>query len=166
MRRTKVKELSVEEFQPYGTYAALIEPSSEKIGSPPIEFFRDMVQQDLAGASSASFSTCRAEKRPMVVDVTEYHTRAAEGILPIDNDVLLHVAPATPPEDGVPLDKIVVYRVPKGTMVVLRPGVWHHGPFTVNDQPAHVLIVLPERTYANDCEVFELKGEDRIQIEL
>ena len=165
MRTTKVRELSVEEFQPYGTYAALIDPGSEKIGSPPVEFFRDMVQQDLAGASAASFSACRVEKRPLVVDVAEYHTRAAEGILPIDNDVLLHVAPATPPDDGVPLDKIVVYRVPKGTMVVLRPGVWHHAAFTANDQPANVLIVLPERTYANDCEVFELKEEDRIQIE-
>ena len=165
MRTTKIRELSVEEFQPYGTYATLIDPSSEKIGSPPIEFFRDMVQQDLGGASAVSFSACRIEKRDMVVDVVEYHTAAAEGMLPIDNDILIHVAPATPPDDGVPLDKIVVYRVPQGTMVVLRPGVWHHGPFTVNDQVASVLIVLPERTYANDCEVFELKGEDRIQIE-
>ena len=103
MRTTKVRKLSVEEFQPYGTYAALIDPSSEKIGSPPIEFFRDMVQQDLAGASAVSFSTCRVEKRDMVVNVAEYHTRATEGILPIDNDVVIHVAPATPPDGRVPL---------------------------------------------------------------
>lgn len=165
MRTTKIRELSVEEFQPYGTYATLIGPSSEKIGSPPIEFFRDMVQQDLGGASAVSFSACRIEKRDMVVDVAEYHTGAAEGMLPIDNDILIHVAPATPPDDGVPLDKMVVYRVPQGTMVVLRPGVWHHAPFTANDKVAAVLIVLPERTYANDCEVFELKGKDRIRIE-
>lgn len=165
MRTTKIRELSVEQFQPYGTYATLIDPSSEKIGSPPVEFFRDMVQQDLGGAGSVSFSTCRVEKRDLVVDVTEYHTAVAEGMLPIDNDVLIHVAPATPPDDGVPLDKIAVFRVPRGTMVVIRAGVWHHAPFTVNDQVATVLIVLPERTYANDCEVFELNEEERIRIE-
>ena len=57
-----------------------------------------------------------------------------------------------------------VFRVPMGTMVVLRPGVWHHAPFTVDDDPANVLIVLPERTYANDCLVVEL-GEDGVSIE-
>jgi ureidoglycolate lyase len=36
---------------------------------------------------------------------------------------------------------------------------------TVNDKPANVLIVLPERTYANDCAVVELAEADRIKIE-
>ena len=89
----------------------------------------------------------------------------AEGMLPIDNDVIIHVAPATPCDGRVPEEKIVVFRIPKGTMVVIRPGVWHHAPFTVNDSPANVLIVLPQRTYANDCEVFHLEQNDRIRIE-
>jgi len=165
MRKTKVKDLNVEEFLPYGRYAHLIDPKSEKLGSPPIEFFRDMVQQELGLGGSASFSTCRVEKRELVVDVIEYHTHTAEGILPLDNDILIHVAPASPCDSSVPIDKIVVFRIPKGTMLVLRPGVWHHAPFSVDDAPVNVLIVLPERTYANDCEVFELKQEDRIHIE-
>ncbi len=85
-------------------------------------------------------------------------------ILPLDNDVLIHVAPATPAA-VVPLDKVRVFRVPRGTMVTLRPGVWHHAPFTANNQPANVLIVLPERTYANDCVVVKLDEKDRIRIE-
>ncbi|RKZ71467.1 MAG: ureidoglycolate hydrolase [Gammaproteobacteria bacterium] len=166
MSTVKVKELSVAEFLPYGTYAGLVNPNTEKLGTAPVEFFRDMAQQTLGGAGLASFSTCRVEKREMVVDVIEYHTATAEGILPIDNDVLIHVAPATPANGCVPIDKIVVFRIPKGTMVVLRPGVWHHAPFTVNDDPANVLIVLPERTYANDCEVFELNDSEKVYIEL
>ena len=165
MRTAKIRELTVEEFLPYGSYANLIDPTSEKLGSPPIEFFRDMVQQDLGTVGSASFSTCRVEKREMVVDATEYHTQSAEGVLPIDNDVLIYVAPATPPDSRVPTDKIVVFRIPKGTMVVIRPSVWHHAPFTTNDTPANVLIVLPERTYANNREVFQLEENDRIRIE-
>jgi ureidoglycolate lyase len=56
--------------------------------------------------------------------------------------------------------------VPKGTMVVLRPGTWHHAPFTLTDEPVNTLIVLPERTYANDCELSELEETDWIRIEM
>ena len=35
-----------------------------------------------------------------------------------------------------------------------------------DNKPANVLIVLPERTYANDCIVVELKKADQIGISL
>jgi ureidoglycolate lyase len=163
MRTVPITELSTEGFLPFGTYANLIDPDRLKIGSAPIEFFRDMVQQDLGGTAVASFSTCRVEPREKVIDVTECHSSTGEGILPLDGDVLIHVAPACPTDAGVPLDEVVVFRVPRGTMVVLRPGVWHHAPYSTTDRPANVLIVLPERTYANDCRVVEL-GNDSIRI--
>ncbi|GAG89001.1 unnamed protein product, partial [marine sediment metagenome] len=94
MRTVKVEELSIEGFLPFGFYGNLINSKGEKLGNPPIEFFRDMVQQDLGGSSIVSFSSCRIEKREPVVDVTEYHSETAEGILPIDNDILIHVGPA------------------------------------------------------------------------
>ena len=165
MRTVQVQELSAAAFLPFGFYAHMIDPQGTKIGAAPVEFFRDMVQQDLGGSSIVSYSICRVEKRALAVDVSEYHTSTGEGILPLDNDVLIHVAPAGPPDAGMPLDLVQVFRVPRGTMAVLRPGVWHHAPITVNDDPANVLIVLPERTYANDCTVVEL-GEDTIQVEM
>jgi ureidoglycolate lyase len=125
-----------------------------------------MVVQNLGGAALASFSTCRVEKRDPVIDVTEYHSSCGEGMLPLDGDVLIHVGPASAADGTVPLDKIKVFRVPKGTMVVVRPGVWHHAPFVVDGDAANVLIVLPERTYANDCIVVELSEADRIGVEI
>jgi ureidoglycolate lyase len=166
MRTVKAESLNVEKFLPFGFYANMIDPQAEKIGTAPIEFFRDMVQEDLGGTSTPSFSTCRVEPRNLVVDVTECHMATGEGILPLDNDILIHVGPATPSDADPPLDKFRVFKAPKGTMVVLRPGVWHHAPFTLNRAPANVLIVLPERTYANDCEVINLDERDQICIEL
>jgi ureidoglycolate lyase len=98
-----------------------------------------------------------------VVDVTEYHTATGEGILPLDADALIHVAPATAPGD-VPADRVEIFRVPKGTFVSLRPGVWHHAPFAHGSDVANVLIVLPERTYANDCIVQELAEEQQVEV--
>lgn len=164
MNTVSVRALGVEAFLPFGSYAKLIDPVAERIGAPPIEFYRDMVQQDLGGPAAASFSVCHVQARPQVIDVTEYHTRTAEGILPLDGDVLIHVGPATPPTEPPPLDRFQVFRVPRGAMVVLRPGVWHHAPFSASGGPANVLIVLPERAYANDCVVVNLSESQRLQI--
>ena len=164
MRKTKVKELSLEGFGKYGSFGNMINPDTVKLGTEPIEFYRDMVPLDLGCRSIASFSVCRVLKRPGVVDVTEFHDGTAEGVLPLDSDILIHVAPATPVGE-VPLDAIEVFRVPRGTFVALRPGVWHHAPFAHNADVANVLIVLPERTYAIDCHVTEIAEPDRVEID-
>lgn len=144
----------MEGFAPFGSYAQMINPSATKFGAPPIEFFRDMVQLEL-GQGAPSFSVCRVEPRPLLIDITEYHSHTGEGILPLDADVLLHFATAT--GNGVVPEAFRVFRVPCGTFVAIRPGVWHHAPFALAERAANVLIVLPERTYANDCVVLRLE---------
>ncbi|MFW5856564.1 MAG: ureidoglycolate lyase [Planctomycetota bacterium] len=164
MRTTPIEELSRDAFAPFGEFADLIDPDAIVIGAPPIQFFRDMVPLNLGGHGIASFSVCRVEDRPAVVDVTEYHTACGEGILPLDADVLIHVAIATP-NGEVPHDRVRLFRVPKGTFVALKPGVWHHAPILhdQNARAANVVIVLPERTYANDCIVEELPADQQTQ---
>lgn len=164
MKTVKIEELSLEAYKPFGTYANLINPTDEKLGAPPVEFFRDQLQLDVRGDVLFSYSCCRVEKRPMVVDILEYHSSCGEVVLPLDNDILLQVAPASANGNPVPLDKLRVFYVPKGTAITIKPGVWHWGPFTVNDEPANILINLPERTYANDCIVVNLKEEEFIEI--
>lgn len=163
MKKVQVKTLRVDTFAKYGSYAMMVNPKAPKLGKEPVEFYRDMVPLEICGASPM-FSVCRVAPRPAVIDVTEFHTRCGEGMLPLDSDVLMHFGIAT--ADGKPpLDEIEVFLVPKGTFLAIRPGVWHHAPFTAGAKEANVLIVLPERTYANDCVVVELSGRQRLQIE-
>lgn len=166
MKKVKVEKLSLEAYKPFGTYANLINPTDEKLGAAPVEFFRDQLQVDVNPNNSWSYSCCRVEKRPMVIDVLEYHSGCAEVVLPLDNDILLQVAPATGNGDPLPLEKMRVFYVPKGTAITIKPGVWHWGPFTVNDDPVNILINLPERTYANDCIVVDLEEADQISVEM
>lgn len=163
MREVKIQELSLEGFRNFGTFQNMINPGAYHFGAEPIQFFRDMVQLNLGGSSIASFSVCRVKKRDLVVDKSEYHGSCGEGILPLDADVLIHVAPASRPGPP-PTEEIEVFRVPKGTMVALKPGVWHHAPFAHSADTASVLIVLPERTYANDCIVHEIPEKERTGI--
>jgi ureidoglycolate lyase len=163
MRTIPIEPLTVEAFLPFGFFAGMLNPVAEKFGAPPIEFFRDMQQQNLGDFSLASFSTCRVAPREPVIDASEFHSTLSESQLPLDGDVLIHVGPAT--ADAKPaLDHFRVFRVPRGTLVTLRPGVWHHAPFTVGSSPVNVLIVLPERAYANDCTVAALAGSERLRV--
>ena len=163
MRTVQPEPLMLEAFAQFGSYSSLTEPSGARLGAPPIEFYRDAVQLELMGRNP-SFSSCRVEKRDFVIDVLEYHSQTGEGILPLDADVLLHLAPASA-GDVPDLEHLRVFRVPRGTFVAIRPGVWHHGPFAL-EGIAHVLIVLPERTYKNDCVVVPLLSDQRVGIEV
>jgi ureidoglycolate lyase len=94
----------------------------------------------------------------------EYHNYASEGIMPLDEEILIHVAPPTHPRIGLPVDQFEVFRVPVGTFVVLRPGAWHGAPYAAGDKPANVLVVLPVRTYAVDSTALRLEPDQVIPI--
>ena len=164
MKTIKVQQLSVEKFHRYGSYARLINPSADATGPKDAEivFYRDMVQQTLS--DSPSYSTCFMRPRPMVITVGEYHDFTCEVSMPLDNDALVWVAPAGAGSE-VPVDDIEVFFVPKGTLLSLRPGVWHHAAFTPNDKDVNVMIVLPERCYATDCHVAEIPADKQVEIE-
>ena len=163
MHKKAIQELTLEGFQKYGSFANMINPQTIKIGEKPIEFFRDMALLDLGTSTTASFSVCRVEKRPPVVNLSEVHNNCGEGSLPLDGDILIHVSPATP--GTLDSNDVEIFRVPQGTFVSLRPGVWHHAAYAHNCDVVNVLIVLPERTYAKDCSVYEIPAEAQVEID-
>lgn len=163
MRTIAARPLSAEAFAKYGAYAAMLNPTGPKLGAEPIEFYRDMVQSQLGAVPVASFGVCRVVKRPFVLDVSEFHDTCCEIVLPLDGNVLMHVAPAVPGKE-FPFDQAEVFFVPRGTICCLRPGVWHHAPFALETSVVNCLVALPERTYQNDCKVFEFPPDRRIAI--
>ncbi len=165
MKDLKVEELSFEAFDEFGTFKNTINPSTEHFGVDPVTFHRDMVQQDMGTKTITSYSVCRVLPRDYEINISEYHSHCGEGILPLDNDIIIHVAPGAP-NGELPVDKMRVFRVPQNTMVSVKPGVFHHAPWTVNDKVANVLIVLPGRTYANDCIVIEHTDEQKIKFSI
>ncbi len=166
MRSVPVRALDLGAFEPFGTFTQLIDNPRIIAALPrPVVFRPDMIQLPLAGSTTASFSLCRVEPRDLVITGGEYHNSASEGILPLDEDILIHVAPPTNPRLGIPVDQFEVFRVPVGTMVVLRPGTWHGAPYAAGDKPANVLVVLPVRTYAVDSASTRLEPEQQVTID-
>ena len=159
-KKVKIKELTVEGFMPYGSFANMVKPTGPRLGTA---FCRDMAVMSLGQANEAAFSVTEVQKRENIIDAMECHAHTGEGMLPLDGDVLVHVAPASRIED-VPLDQVEVFRVPRGTLLVLRPGVWHCAPFADKADEVHILVVLPERTYANDIYFYMIPKEQQIRI--
>lgn len=164
MVTAKIEELTLEAFKPFGTFVNMLNPDTEAIGESPVKFYRDMALLAIQHPRSLpAFSVCRVEKRPLVVDMSEIHNYTAEGSMPLDADALIHVAPATP--NGVcPKDRVRIFHVPRGTFVTLNAGVWHHAAFAYRADVLNMLIVLPERTYANDCIVVPFEKHEQVHI--
>ncbi|MDF2613332.1 MAG: ureidoglycolate hydrolase [Clostridia bacterium] len=160
MRKIKAKPITRENFTPYGSFYSITEPTGHNLGA----FYHDHVLFPVSGHMPIAFSALVSEKpEKMVVTAAEYHNTTAEGVLPIDDDVILHVAP--PSNKPVP-ELTEAFIVPKGTMVKLNTGVWHLAALPIHQDKVHVLIVLPERIYFNDCTVVEYAPEDQIEIAL
>jgi ureidoglycolate lyase len=163
MKEISWKKLTPEAFGKYGTFANMTDPSGPHLGADPIEFYGDRAQSVLGPVPVASYGVTRISQRPFVIDVSEYHDGCGEAALPLDGDVLMHVAPAGPANE-FPVDEAEVFLVPRGTLVSIRSGVWHHAPFAFGSKVVHCLVVLPERTYKNDCTVYEHPQDRKIRI--
>ena len=160
MKTIKAKPLTVEAFSFYGQFVDLMNPQGYSLG----DFYADRVKMNMAGSMNLAFSPLVVHKAdPRIVTQAEYHNTTQEGILCLDDDVILHVAP--PSKEPVP-ELTEAFIVPKGTLVCLNLGVWHLSAMPLNLDTAHVLIVLPERIYVNDIVVVDYAEEDRVCIEV
>ena len=82
----------------------------------------------------------------------------------LDDDAVIHVAP--PSKRVIVPEKTEAFIVPKGTLVRLNTGVWHLAALPVHAQLLHVMIILPERVYANDCTVCDYPEDRQVLIEI
>jgi len=162
-RKVPIKQLTCEAFQIYGSFANVLEPKVPKLGGGAIEYFPDLAILSLGQTNEVSFAITRIQKRENIINTLECHMHTGEGILPLDGDILMNVAPAAP-MDSIPLDQIEVFRVPKGTLLTLRLGVWHCAPFAEKPDAVNVLMISPERIYANDIYFYHIPKDKEITI--
>jgi len=153
MKTLKAQKLSNESFRKYGVYQDLFnneEMQSRTIMEKGVSFYADLVALDFNPAGNLpTISICHLTKKEKnIVDFLEYHQYTCEGLLPLDDDVLIFVG--IPGFGEMTVDKIECFYVPKGTFVKLNPLVVHGSQFPVNNKEAHVVCMLPGRTFKND----------------
>jgi len=163
MKKIKAKKLTREAFAPFGEYYNMLDPKDYALCGALHAFFPDRVTNSTVGAVGYSPIIVKKPKK-YIVDCQEYHTTTCEMILPLDDDMLLHVAEKSAGTVNNATAKAFI--VPKGTLIKLDAGVWHLAPLPVKEKEIHCMIILPECTYANDCTVVNLEEKDQFEIEL
>lgn len=164
MKTIKAVPITAENFKPYGSFASLLNPSGNCFPGDAT-FYPDQVELNVQGGKPVTFSPLTVKKpERMIVDTAEYHNYTGEGVFVIDDDAVIHVAP--PSNHVIVPEKTEAFIVPKGTLVKLNTGVWHLAALPVHNDLLHVMIILPERTYGNDCTVCSYPEDRQVEIVL
>lgn len=161
MRTVTVQPLTLEAFAPFGQFYSMEQPQGYALCGELHRFFPDRLTAD--SQHRVGYSPILVKKpEKMVITQQEYHTTTWEMILPLNDDIILHVAPAS---GGTPVTELAkAFLVPKHTLVKLNAAVWHLAPLPANVDELAAMIVLPECTYANDCTVVDLTPEQQFEI--
>ncbi len=159
----KPKPINVQDFAPFGQFYAMDDPKGYALCGQIHRFFPDRLSTCCPN-STLGFSSILVKKpEKMLITQVEYHTTTCEIIMPLNDDMILHVAPASA---GTPVPKLTqAFIVPKHTIVKINPAIWHLAPLPANSEELCAMIILPECTYANDCKVVDLDAEQQFVIE-
>lgn len=164
MKTIKAVPITHENFRPYGSFASMVAPTGNCFPGDAT-FYPDQVELNVQGGKPVTFSPLTVKKPGrMIVTQAEYHNTTGEGIFVIDDDAVIHVAP--PSNHVIVPEKTEAFIVPRGTLVKLNTGVWHLAALPVHNDLLHVMIILPERVYANDCTVCDYPEDRQVEIVL
>lgn len=161
MHQIKVQPLTIESFAPYGAFCRMDKPEGYALCGEIHQFFPDRLTADSSHRVGYSPILVKKPER-MIITQQEYHTTTWEMILPLDDDMILHCAPASA---GTPVTHLAkAFLVPKNTLIKMNAAIWHLAPLPANKEQLTAMIILPECTYANDCTVVDLKPEEQFEI--
>ncbi len=160
MKSIHVQALTSEGFRQYGAFYNMLQPDGYSLANG--DYYPDKVMLPASGEVPITISSLVLRKTDaMIINTVECHDKTGEIGLPIDGDIIIHVAPAS----DIPVPELTeAFLVPKGCVYKLNAGVWHFGGFAVQPAETHVLIGLPQRTYKNDCTIVHYEEDDCIAI--
>ena len=162
MRQIKAQPLSYEAFRRYGSFINMLDDEGmAKASFNPAGFFPDMIELNFGTTTLPCVCCCSVKKRDKnVIAFMEFHQYTSEGLLAIDADVIIYVGAAI--RGQMNPETLEAFILPKGTFVKLNPMVIHGTQFPINTEDAHLLCLLPQRTFYNDCVVKRIENEDEM----
>lgn len=161
MKTIKAKPITVEAFAPYGEYCEMTNPSGYALCGEIHKFYPDRITSYTGNNISFSPLVVKKPER-MIISAVEYHTTTCELILPVNDDMILHVAPAS--AGAVIPENTEAFIVKKGTLVKIKEAIWHLAPLPLRENELYAMIVLPACTYASDCTVVDIEEDKQFEI--
>ena len=88
MREVKAVKINAADFAPYGTFCNMTEPEGYPLSGEIHKFYPDRISGTCVG--SMAFSPIAVRKDDRIVKMAEYHTTTWEGIVALDDDMIIH----------------------------------------------------------------------------
>ena len=161
MHQVKVEPINHENFAPFGQFYTMDKPEGYALCGEIHKFFPDRLVAD--SNTRVGYSPIVVKKpEKMIITQQEYHTTTWEMIMPLDDDMILHCAPAS--AGAIVTDYVQAFIVPKNTLIKMNAAIWHLAPLPANNNKLTAMIILPECTYANDCTVVDIPENQQFEI--
>ncbi len=161
MRTIKAVPLSKDKFSLYGEYCLVYEPQGHALQGETYKFYPDRVTAWFNGNVGFSPLVIRKQERAIITTV-EYHSQSPEILLPLNDDMIIHVSPSSGSEPDLELTEAFI--IPKGTIVKIKPGIWHMAPIPIQEKELYVMAAVSECTFLTDSTVVPLGPEKQIEI--
>lgn len=163
MKTLKAQKLTDESFRKYGVFQNLFD--NEQMQSRVItqgSFYADLLTLDFNRAGNLpTISCCHVKKQEKnIVNFLEYHQFTCEGLIALDDDVLIYVG--IPGFGEMSVDNIECFYLPKGTFIKFNPMVVHGSQYPVHNEEAHLICMLPGRTFKNDMVAQRITDEAKM----
>ncbi|MDR0641839.1 MAG: hypothetical protein LBG07_05190 [Treponema sp.] len=164
MKTIKAQQLSDAAFRQYGTFQNLLD--NRELAAASINkkgFFADLVTLNFGTSTLPSVSVCHVEREEKnIIEFVEAHRYTCEGLLPLDAGVIIYVGKLIRGE--LRAETIEAFLVPRGTFVKLEPLILHGRQFVNETSEAHILCMLPQRTFNNDMIAKFLEEQEKLEI--
>lgn len=160
VREIRVHKLDETAFRKYGAFQNLTrDDEMDACTLVKGDFKPDLLWLNFGNTTLPTISVCLIHKQEkMIVNFIEYHKYTCECLVALDDDVIIYVG--TPERGEIKMDNIEAFYVPRYTAVKLNPCVLHGGQFPVHNDDAHMICMLPGRTFMNDMNYKIFRGED------
>jgi ureidoglycolate lyase len=166
MKTIQVRPLSDATFRQYGVFQNLLD--NEGLAAASVNkagFFADLITLNFGTTTLPSVSVCHVKREEKnIINFVEAHKYTCEGLLPLDSDVIIYTGRLIRGEPS--LETIEAFIVPQGTFVKLEPLILHGRQFVTESAEAHILCMLPQRTFNNDMIAKFLGEQEKLEIVL
>jgi len=142
----EVKQITLENFKPYGQLVKVPELSEPTVQNEQITFWKQQASFFIDGKTE--IGVLKVRKHEMVFNLLENHFKTPTILICLDGAFIIPVAP---PSDNVPkVEEIEAFKVSKGQALVLSDKCWHGTTYPVDKEEITLLVIFKENTFDDD----------------
>lgn len=170
MKQIVAKKITRENFLKYGEVMNLLD--DEEMAKKSVRgaggFKPDLMTLNFGGDTLPTVCVATVKKQDkFVIGFVENHVHTCEGVMALDNDVIIYAGVPSRSMDGsLKCDNLEAFILPVGTFVRYDPYVIHGTQYVIDAPEAHVLVMLPQRTFNNDMHAGRLDDDEKVEIVL